>query len=579
MILTIKVAWRPCPRLQKKTDAHFLISGLVLIDQFGGALWSESDTLDWYLDLLQNWKETASLHQTLLRGNIAATSSNFFFRREVAEKLHGFRNWQYVHDYDFILRGLEHCGEGLRFLSDDRSLRYRIHARQTIRTNQQAALAERDEVLKAHSDRKNVRFTPINSSPKARPPSFLHRVKGLITHKKKKNPIAHSDTARHVPRHIAIQVDSLDDGGLERVVFNLSFALREEGVGVHLLISGDIAGLLGRELESEGFRVTCLARDHRRLRALIAEEKFELVNLHHSTWGQKIYEANGCPIVYTVHNCYSWLDAVELEKRRRFAKRVRAFIAVSNESKAYFSQFFRVPEYRIEVIPNGVCSKDPHGSSERTHYKTQKGEFVFICVGSITPIKNQNILIAAMGHLTNEFPQAKLLLLGRALDPGYLDYLKQQIAQKGLTTQVRVTGHLPHVEVYAALQSSHCFVLPSLQEGCSNAVLEAMAQGLPMILSDTGSAREMSAIVPGVFVIPNPDSPLPPGSSTEINRRARVPEPSTLEALVNSMRFIMRNTEMCKSAASAGPGIAELAQPRHMALRYLETFSRRLQSP
>ena len=70
------------------------------------------------------------------------------------------------------------------------------------------------------------------------------------------------------------------------------------------------------------------------------------------------------------------------------------------------------------------------------------------------------------------------------------------IEDLGLSDCVRLRGAVPPEAVLAALQRSDCLLLPSLTEGISNAVLEAMACGLPVVTTDCGGMQE--AVTDGV---------------------------------------------------------------------------------
>jgi len=57
--------------------------------------------------------------------------------------------------------------------------------------------------------------------------------------------------------------------------------------------------------------------------------------------------------------------------------------------------------------------------------------------------------------------------------------------------EVKFPGRIRHEELPSYLRKADVFVLPSLNEGMSNSVLEAMASGLPIVVTDTGGSREL----------------------------------------------------------------------------------------
>ncbi len=65
------------------------------------------------------------------------------------------------------------------------------------------------------------------------------------------------------------------------------------------------------------------------------------------------------------------------------------------------------------------------------------------------------------------------------------------VQQHGLAGRVRFQGALPNADLPAIYRAASVFVLPSLNEGMSNTVLEAMACGLPVVLTDTGGTSEL----------------------------------------------------------------------------------------
>lgn len=102
---------------------------------------------------------------------------------------------------------------------------------------------------------------------------------------------------------------------------------------------------------------------------------------------------------------------------------------------------------------------------------------VFVFTGRITGWKNPLLLLDAFEiYQKRHQGQGFLVYVG---DGDCADALRMQIAQKGLTDSVRLTGTLDRAGLRDYLRASDCFVLPSRGEGVSVSTLEAMAAGLP----------------------------------------------------------------------------------------------------
>jgi glycosyltransferase involved in cell wall biosynthesis/FMN phosphatase YigB (HAD superfamily) len=115
-------------------------NGLVVRDP--GHWW-----IQWYGQLKRVYQETGDLLHVLLAGNVFITTSNFVFRRRVFEVLGGFRDFRYVHDYDFLLRGLAAENLRLHFETTETLLAYRLHAANTIQESALQANRETFSIL------------------------------------------------------------------------------------------------------------------------------------------------------------------------------------------------------------------------------------------------------------------------------------------------------------------------------------------------------------------------------------------------------------------------------------------------
>jgi glycosyltransferase involved in cell wall biosynthesis len=163
---------------------------------------------------------------------------------------------------------------------------------------------------------------------------------------------------------------------------------------------------------------------------------------------------------------------------------------------------------RIEVIPNGVNLQRFHPAENRQDF-TQIREALGIppeammvtTVGAVMPRKGSTLLLEAWVRLLENMPGVHLVFVGPRKDlqdqalGDYTAHLEQLIVDSGSPGQVHFTGLVDNVEAY--LHASDVFVLPSQREGMPNSVLEAMACGVPVIITpflglsaDLGKAGE-----------------------------------------------------------------------------------------
>ena len=118
-------------------------------------------------------------------------------------------------------------------------------------------------------------------------------------------------------------------------------------------------------------------------------------------------------------------------------------------------------------------------------------DFVFLNVAGFQPLKCQVTLVNAFAEVVRLLPEAKLVLVGQAtyMYPAYVAEVKRTIAQHGLENAVFLTGLRHDVPRFYA--AADAFVLPSLVEGWSLALGEAVAAGLPAVATSVGSAPDL----------------------------------------------------------------------------------------
>ena len=141
------------------------------------------------------------------------------------------------------------------------------------------------------------------------------------------------------------------------------------------------------------------------------------------------------------------------------------------------------PNIDIKVIPNGVDVNEfsPNVSETGPGLK-------ILTVARLIERKGIEYLIDAVSKLKLRIPELSLTVVGSG---NLKSVLEEQAKEKMNSDSIRFLGEIPHNELAAIYSSHDIFVLPSLNEGMSNALLEAMASGLPIITTFTGGSKEL----------------------------------------------------------------------------------------
>jgi UDP-glucose:(heptosyl)LPS alpha-1,3-glucosyltransferase len=257
-----------------------------------------------------------------------------------------------------------------------------------------------------------------------------------------------------------------------------------------------------------------LGRDYsfaRCVQRTLARERFDLVQSHERIAGCDIFRAGDGvhaawleqrrrqqSLLGRVGTALSpWHRYTLAAERAMFADpRLRAVICISELVRDDIRRFYGVPEQKLHVIYNGIDLDryhprlaTEHRSEVRRQYGIPESAPLFIYVGSGFERKGVGPLLAAFA--TAREKSSYLLVVGA---DKHLDSYRQQAEGLGLSKRVNFTGGLKNVlPCYGAADA---FVLPTLYEPLSNAVLEALACGLPCIVSDHCGAAEL--IEPGV---------------------------------------------------------------------------------
>lgn len=157
------------------------------------------------------------------------------------------------------------------------------------------------------------------------------------------------------------------------------------------------------------------------------------------------------------------------------------------------------PTHRATVIPNGIPVPD---SFRRGWLRAELGlppdATVMVCVGSLIRRKGHDILLNAVAPLLGGSPPLYLLIAGDGEERDALTALAVSLRVAAFVRLLGLRNDVPDV-----LADADLFVLASRAEGLTLAVVEAMAAGLPVVVTDVGGHKEVVTEVTGVLVPPD----------------------------------------------------------------------------
>ncbi len=159
-----------------------------------------------------------------------------------------------------------------------------------------------------------------------------------------------------------------------------------------------------------------------------------------------------------------------------------AIVACSDGLKNRALRF--LPSANIDIIPNGIDLEKFHPASSME----LSGELKLLTVGRLSVTKRFEMLVEAVEILSKQGKNVRLTISGGG---GLRDELKNLIEQKKLTNVINLTGRIESETMPDVYRQHDMFVSASMQEGMSNAMLEAMASGLPIITTKCEGVEEL----------------------------------------------------------------------------------------
>lgn len=138
----------------------------------------------------------------------------------------------------------------------------------------------------------------------------------------------------------------------------------------------------------------------------------------------------------------------------------------------------------VAVVPNGIDLVEDSARQREAESHGKRALFV----GRLSSVKGIQYLLGAMSIVHREIPEAKLTLVGDGEERERLEHLTDYL---GIRECIEFVGAVPHERVQDYMHHADVLVLPSLSEGFPVTILEAMANGLPVVATCVGGVPEI----------------------------------------------------------------------------------------
>lgn len=329
------------------------------------------------------------------------------------------------------------------------------------------------------------------------------------------------------PTRIGFCITDLDVGGAERALVQLATRLdRRDWEPAVFCLSPP--GALVAELEAASITVVCLGARRLRDIGIVSRLRRELQKFRPEILQTYLFHANlagrwaawragvphvvcGIRVAERRTKLHLWLD-------RCTHRLVDKYVCVSRDVAEFSMHTGRLPAHKIEVIGNGVDAAVFENAvpASLTQFGISPGSRVVVTVARLDPQKGLRDLVAAAERVTHQHPDLHFLIVGDGPERAGIELA---IHECGLSARVHLAGR--RSDIPQILRAGFCFVLSSHWEGMPNAVLEAMAAGLPVIATRVEGIDELVREGETGFTVP-PRAPAELASAIE--KLVRSPE-------------------------------------------------------
>jgi glycosyltransferase involved in cell wall biosynthesis len=235
-------------------------------------------------------------------------------------------------------------------------------------------------------------------------------------------------------------------------------------------------------------------------------------------------------ITPTIHNV--WHDA--------------EFVVTNSSGLTELAQKSDLNQKFLQIF-NGV-DVDFYKPGNRT-LEDRRREFRILLASRLSKRKGFKYAIEAFVELFDMYPHIRMQIAGG--EGNAMEELKEQVKNYRLDERVVFTGLYTKEESPKIYNSADVFVMPSLNEGMSNNLLEALASGLPVLMTPTGGAQELVRDGENGYLIKMQD----------------------VDSIVEKLKILIENPEICDGFGKASRLIAETMSWENVADEYIQLYN------
>ena len=290
-------------------------------------------------------------------------------------------------------------------------------------------------------------------------------------------------------------------GGTEQVIKNIVQSMHGSDFEHSILCIEQPIGPFGNMLINEGITINAFQRKDgfdialiKQIRNHIKQHNINVLHCHQYTpwvYGSLAAAFTHTKVIFTEHGRFypdssSWKRKLVNPILVGFTDKITA---ISKATQQALVDFEFIPKQKIDVIYNGITELRPDKKKVvtlRSELAIPDNTVVLGTVARLDPIKNHTMMIKAFGKLLATAPNCCLLIVGDGEEKATLKQLVQELA---ITDHVIFTGYVEKPVHHLALMD--VFLLPSLSEGTSMTLLEAMSLSIPIAATAVGGTPEI----------------------------------------------------------------------------------------